>query len=64
MRALIDGALRRIAAAGKPSGIVSYDGTDTQHFIDIGTTFVAVGGDVGILSGAARALSARFRAAA
>jgi 4-hydroxy-2-oxoheptanedioate aldolase len=64
MRALIDDALRRIAAAGKPSGIVSYDGTEMQNFIDIGTTFVAVGGDVGIFSSAARALSARFRTAA
>ncbi|MES2187456.1 MAG: aldolase/citrate lyase family protein [Pseudomonadota bacterium] len=60
MRALIDATLRRIAAAGKPSGIVSYDGTESQHFIDIGTTFVAVGGDAGILSGGARALAARF----
>jgi 4-hydroxy-2-oxoheptanedioate aldolase len=60
VRAAVDDALRRIAAAGKPSGIVSYDGQGTQHYLESGTTFVAVGGDVAVLAQGARALSARF----
>jgi 4-hydroxy-2-oxoheptanedioate aldolase len=63
VQAAIADALARIAAAGKPSGILSLNADEAQRYIDLGANFVAVGADVALLTQAARALSARFAGA-
>jgi len=60
VQAVIADALARIAAAGKPSGILSLNPDEGQRYIDQGARFIAVGADVALLTQAARALSARF----
>jgi 4-hydroxy-2-oxoheptanedioate aldolase len=61
VQAAIADALKRIAAAGKPSGILTLNPDEAQHYLDLGAAFVAVGADMALLAQAARALSARFR---
>jgi 4-hydroxy-2-oxoheptanedioate aldolase len=58
----IDNAMRRIHATGKPSGFLTGDEKLSAHYLDMGSCFVAVGADLGLLARAADALSARFRA--
>ena len=60
VQAAIADALKRIAAAGKPSGILTLNPDEAQHYLDLGACFVAVGADMALLAQAARALSARF----
>ena len=60
VRAAIDDAIARIIAAGKAPGILSFDVEAARGYIDRGVRFVAVGADVTLLAGAARALAARF----
>ena len=57
----IDDAMRRIHASGKPSGFLTGDETLARHYLDLGSGFVAVGADLGLLARAADALSARFK---
>lgn len=58
--AAVEGAMRRLKAIGKPSGI--YTSPDfARRCIALGTTFAAVGGDVGILVKGADALAASFK---
>lgn len=54
--AVIDSAIARIRAAGKPAGILTGDEGLARHFIEQGCTFVAVGSDIGLLGKGARAL--------
>jgi 4-hydroxy-2-oxoheptanedioate aldolase len=56
----IDKAIARINKAGKASGILTADERLAQHYIDIGTTFVAVGLDNNILMRGTKALVERF----
>ncbi len=58
----IDGAMARIHAAGKPSGFLTGDEKLARHYLDMGSCFVAVGADLGLLARAADALCARFKA--
>ncbi|HEY4068811.1 MAG TPA: 4-hydroxy-2-oxoheptanedioate aldolase [Burkholderiaceae bacterium] len=63
VQAAIAGALKRIASAGKPSGILTLNPDEAQHYLELGACFVAVGADMALLAQAARALSARFAGA-
>ncbi len=57
----IDDALRRIHAAGKPSGFLTGDEALAAHVLAQGAGFVAVGADIGLLVRAVDGLCARFR---
>lgn len=61
--AAIEGAIRRIVAAGKPAGILSLDPAFARQCIRWGTTFTAVGMDIALLAKAARGLAAEFNGA-
>lgn len=56
----IRGAIRSIVASGKAAGILTSDAALAQSYLALGATFVAVGSDVGLLGGAARALRQSF----
>jgi 4-hydroxy-2-oxoheptanedioate aldolase len=59
--ALIENAIRRISACGKPAGILTADVEMAQRFIECGCVFAAVGSDLGILARGSEQLLARFR---
>lgn len=61
VKAAIEAAIRRIAAAGKPAGILTGDAAFAADCIDAGSTFTAVGVDAGILARATEKLAARFK---
>jgi 2-dehydro-3-deoxyglucarate aldolase len=48
-------------AHGKPTGILAPVEKDARRYLDMGMTFVAVGGDVGLLKSASKALCDRFK---
>lgn len=57
----IDAAMRRIHATGKPSGFLTGDEALARHYLDMGSSFVAVGADIALLARAADALRTRFK---
>ena len=57
---IIDDAISRIRACGKPVGILTADENLAKHFIEQGCRFVAVGSDIGLLSKGAKTLVQRF----
>lgn len=57
----VEGAIRRIVAAGKPAGVLAPDPGLAARYRDAGATFIAVGLDVGLLTRAADALAAQWR---
>jgi 4-hydroxy-2-oxoheptanedioate aldolase len=58
--AAVVAAIQRLKAIGKPSGV--YAPADfARRCIALGTTFTAVGGDIGILARGTEALAAQFR---
>lgn len=59
--AVIEDAIRRIRACGKPVGILSADNQLAQHYIDKGCNYIAVGGDLGLLVQASEALAKKFK---
>lgn len=61
VKAAIEDALSRIAAAGKAAGVFVTDPALAQHYRDRGASFVAVGGDTTLLRSAASKLAAAFR---
>jgi len=61
VRAAVEDALHRIAALGKPSGIISLNPTEIAHLIELDTTFIAVGADAAILSAGAQALVQKYK---
>ena len=63
VRAAVEEGLKRIAAAGKPAGILTADRVLANRYIDLGATFVAVGSDVSQLSNATSALAGKFKMA-
>jgi 4-hydroxy-2-oxoheptanedioate aldolase len=60
----IEDAVRRIGAAGKPSGFLTGDETLARRMLDLGCQFVAVGADVVLLARAADGLRSRFQSPA
>jgi 4-hydroxy-2-oxoheptanedioate aldolase len=61
VQAAVEHAIGRIVAGGKAAGILTSDPVLAQRYLDLGATFVAVGSDVGLLTGATATLLARFR---
>jgi len=61
VKAAIEAALQRIAAAGKAAGVFVTDLGLAQHYRHCGASFVAVGGDTTLLRSAALTLAASFR---
>lgn len=59
--AAIEDALRRIAAAGKPGGILTPDRVFAARCLELGALFVAVGVDAGLLARGADELAGAFR---
>jgi 4-hydroxy-2-oxoheptanedioate aldolase len=59
--AAIKDAVTRIAAAGKPAGILTLDPAFARTCIDWGTTFTAVGMDIALMVNAARSLATAFK---
>jgi 4-hydroxy-2-oxoheptanedioate aldolase len=58
--AAVEDAIRRLKAIGKPSGV--YIGPAlAKRCIELGSTFTAVGGDMGLLARGTEALAASFR---
>jgi 4-hydroxy-2-oxoheptanedioate aldolase len=56
VRAVIEDAIRRIRAHGKPVGIFMMDPDMARHYIDLGVTFVATGVEALLMARAAREL--------
>lgn len=54
-------AIRAIVATGCPAGLLSSDPVTIRAALDQGATFVAVGTDVGVLSGGLQMLLQRYR---
>ena len=58
--AALEDAFARLKAVGKPAGV--YAPPDlARRCLELGTTFTAVGGDIGILARGTEALAAQFR---
>jgi 4-hydroxy-2-oxoheptanedioate aldolase len=57
---VIERAIGRIVAAGKPAGILTFSETLNRRYLDLGATFVAVGSDVTELASALRGLAGRY----
>lgn len=64
VKAAIETAIRRILAASKAAGILTSDHGQAARYLDMGAQFVAVGSDVGLISGAAGSLHAKFKPSA
>ncbi|WP_282027915.1 HpcH/HpaI aldolase/citrate lyase family protein [Ruegeria faecimaris] len=62
VQAVIADAMKRIVAAGKAPGILGVTDEASQAYKDMGAQFHAVGIDVMLLTQAARALAARWKA--
>lgn len=60
VQAAVTDALRRIHAAGKPSGILTADEGLVRQYLAMGSSFVAVGTDTVLLASATRQLRARY----
>lgn len=63
VRVAIEGAIQRIAAAGKSVGILALDPTLARRYLDLGALFVAVGVDTTLLAHGARVLAVEVRSA-
>jgi 4-hydroxy-2-oxoheptanedioate aldolase len=59
--AKVEDAIRRIVACGKPAGILTTDSAFAKRCIALGTTFTAVGVDVGLLARGSEALAGTFQ---
>jgi 4-hydroxy-2-oxoheptanedioate aldolase len=62
VKALIEEAIGRIRACGKPAGILTPDNAFAARCIELGTLFTAVGVDAAMLVKATEALAKQFKA--
>jgi 2-keto-3-deoxy-L-rhamnonate aldolase RhmA len=60
--AAVEAAIGRVRVAGKPAGVLTTNPTFARRCIDLGTTFTAVGVDVGLLARGADTLARSFTA--
>ncbi len=60
--AAVEGAISRVAAAGKPAGVLTYDLDFARRCMDLGTLFTAVGADLAILVRGVDRLAGEFKA--
>lgn len=58
---MIEDAMKRINAAGKPAGIIATDDELIKRYRDAGGRFIAVGTDVGLLARESEKLARRFK---
>lgn len=58
---VIEASIRKIVAAGKAAGILTFNETYNKRYLELGASFVAVGADVAEFSNALRSLAARYR---
>lgn len=58
---VIETAIARIRDAGKHAGILTANEELAQRYITAGTTFTAIGSDMGLLARSSEALAKRFR---
>lgn len=61
VKSAVEDALKRICATGKPAGVLSADADFARRCIAAGTTFTAVGADVGILARGSEKLARDFK---
>jgi 4-hydroxy-2-oxoheptanedioate aldolase len=61
VQAAIEQAMRTVLACGKACGVLTPDEGLARRYLELGCTFVAVGGDIGLLVAATNALAARFK---
>ncbi|MFI1401175.1 aldolase/citrate lyase family protein, partial [Streptomyces sp. NPDC020681] len=61
VKALIEDAIGRIKACGKPAGILTPDNDFAARCIELGTLFTAVGVDAAMLVKASETLARQFR---
>ncbi|MHB2169359.1 aldolase/citrate lyase family protein [Alsobacter sp. R-9] len=61
VKAVIEKAIARIRACGKPAGILTPDKAFAARCIELGTTFTAVGIDAALLARGAEALAKEFK---
>jgi len=59
--AAVEGAISRIAAAGKPAGVLTYDADFARRFMELGSLFTAVGADLAILVRGVEKLAKDFK---
>jgi len=58
---VIEAAIRKIVAAGKAAGILTFNETFNKRYLELGASFVAVGADVTEFSSALKSLCARYK---
>jgi len=61
MQKVLEDAVTRLKAIGKPAGILTGNEDEARRYIAWGYTFVAVGADVGLLARGADALAKKFK---
>ena len=61
---VIENAIRKIVAAGKAAGILTFNEAFNRRYLELGASFVAVGADVTEFSNALRSLAARYKGGA
>jgi 4-hydroxy-2-oxoheptanedioate aldolase len=59
--AVIEEAIGRIRACGRPAGILTGDEALIRRYLELGCAFIAVGSDVGILARGSEQLAAKYR---
>ncbi|MDR6954837.1 4-hydroxy-2-oxoheptanedioate aldolase [Ancylobacter sp. 3268] len=57
----VTNAIARIAASGKPAGVLTADAALARRCMELGSVFTAVGVDVGLLARSTESLAAAFR---